>query len=79
MLKKRDAQGLSIRMIVLAVLALIVLIVVITIYSQENEKIIGSLKSCGAKGGTCESACGGGRIFYDIDCGDSSKVCCVNI
>ena len=86
MLKKRKAQGLPMRLIVLAVLALIVIIVVITIYFQENEKISGSLESCASKGGVCvtEEKPEGGKFcpwekeIRGVDCG-AGKVCCAQI
>ena len=81
MLIKRDAQGLPIRLIVLAVIALIIIIVVVFIFSNESSKIVSKLESCGSKGGDCtsEQLCSNGKILYDIDCWDSSKVCCVSI
>ncbi len=80
MLKKRDAQGISFRMIVLAVIALIVLIVAIIIFSQQFGKNTNTLESCEGRGGKCTTiiGCSDGRVMDEIDCGPL-QVCCFKI
>ena len=85
MLKKRDAQGLSITMIIVAVLGLIVLVVMIVIFTKESGKNIDILESCGARGGICENpgSCIGGTQIPEI-CQKNTgpgvqKICCVRI
>ena len=79
MLKKRDAQGLSFRVIVLAVIALIVLIVAIVIFSQQFGKNTDTLESCEGRGGKCTMDCSDGRVMDEIDCPNPLHVCCFKI
>ena len=53
MLKKRDAQGLSTSVIILAVLGLIILFAMVYLFTQESGKTADTLASCFTKGGTC--------------------------
>ena len=71
MLEKRDAQGLSITMIIVAVLGLIVLVVMIVIFTKESGKNVDILESCGARGGECKglNSCIGGTKIPNI-CSD---------
>jgi hypothetical protein len=78
MLKKRDAQGLSIQIIILVAIGLIVLIVLIAIFSRETGRTVGALESCESKGGSCAESCDNGKVLPYIDCGES-KVCCVKV
>ncbi len=80
MLKKRDAQGLSTSVIILAVLGLIVLVVMILIFGTESRDAVKTLKTCAAKGGVCKppSDCGGRTIGGVEGCTDS-EICCLEI
>ena len=80
MLKKRDAQGLSMTMIIVSVLGLIVLVVMIVIFTKESSKNVDILESCGARGGECKvpNSCIGGTKIPNI-CSDEDKICCVTI
>ena len=53
MLKKRNAQGLSITMIVVAVVALIVVVVMIAVFSGK----MGSFKTASAAAVSCNAVC----------------------
>jgi len=79
MLKKRDAQGLSITFIIVAVLGLIVLVILLVIFTKESGKSVSALESCGARGGDCvsEQECEGTKI--PNVCKDRTEICCVNI
>jgi hypothetical protein len=79
MLKKRDAQGLSTSVIILAVLGLIILFALLYMFMNESGKTAGVLKNCGAKGGKCDSSCDDGHEIPDTDCKTPSTICCVRI
>jgi hypothetical protein len=87
MLKKRNAQGLPIRVIVLAIIGLIVLVVLIIMFSKESGKSVSVLGSCETRGGNCDkSTCDDGeREIVGAQCKDSDgkiitgKTCCVSI
>lgn len=79
MIKKRDAQGLSIQVIILIAIGLIVLVILIAIFSNETGKTVGTLGSCLSRGGTCQSECGDGREVPEIECKEPLEVCCITI
>ena len=83
MLKKRDAQGLSIQIIILVVIGLIVLVVLIAIFTKETGRTVSTLESCGVRGGTCKlgGTCDDGREIIGTDCESKTpkKICCVRI
>lgn len=81
MLKKRDAQGLSITAIILAVLALVVLVVVINIFSQKSSESVEALGSCPGKGGECTpNKCGEGEAkIANAKCESTNDVCCIKV
>ena len=78
MLKKRDGQGLSIRIIILAVIGLIILIVMMMIFSSQSSKNVDTLESCFVKGGECKTPdlCRGEIV--PATCPSTQK-CCVTI
>ena len=80
MLKKRDAQGLSIQIIIIAIIGLIVLVVVLAIFNTESGRSVKTLESCGARGGECKlpNNCEGGTKIPNI-CPDKNRICCVKI
>ena len=53
MLKKKDAQGLSIRFIILAIISLIVLFVLISVFTGKTGNLIGVLKEAQS----CDEVC----------------------
>jgi hypothetical protein len=89
MLKKRDAQGLSTSVIILAVLGLIILFAMVYLFTQESGKTADTLASCFTKGGTCMGATdckneGGTEVpefecKYKKDTSETSGVCCVKV
>lgn len=83
MLKKRDAQQLSITVIILVVLGLIVLVVLLVIFGKETGKTVKILESCPARGGTCmpSSECTDGRGLPEIcpEKDNKPQVCCVKL
>ena len=87
MLKKRDAQGLSTSVIILAVLGLIVLVVMILIFGTESRDAVKTLKTCAAKGGVCKTLdetadspvrCDG-RTIGGVEGCTGSEICCLEI
>ncbi len=73
MLKKRDAQGLSINVIIIAVIALVVLIVLVAIFTDRLgifSRGVSELETCKGLGGECKVACGVDeeRVFGALDC-----------
>lgn len=81
MLKNRNAQGLSIRVIVLAIMGLIVLVVLMVMFSKESGKSIAVLGSCETRGGNCGNpTCGDNeREVIGAKCEGSPYPCCVGI
>ena len=84
MFKKRDAQGLSINVIIIACIAIIVLIVLITIFSKESSNTVEVLGSCAGRGGVCvkdKPECDGmnGKIIYKYDCEPPTENCCYSL
>lgn len=79
MIKKRDAQGLSINIMILAVIGLVVLVVVLFIFTKESNRTVNTLESCEGRGGTCRDApcpTGHKKIPF-IECEDGLKICCI--
>ena len=76
MLRKIKAQGLAIRVIILAVIGLIVLVVVIAIFTKESSKTVETLGSCALRGGGCKDDCSPGKIMPGIECEEEDDICC---
>ena len=85
MLKKKNAQGMSIKVIIAVIIALIVLIAVGVMFSGKFGDFRGGLKSVGDPTKTCESQsgqptdgeCGPGQIVIAaLDSGFEGKRCC---
>lgn len=82
MLKKRDAQGLSLQFIIIAAIMLVVLVVVIAIFVQRMRESSQNLESCGVKGGVCRpDECEQGETKTTIGKCDEDKneVCCLKV
>ncbi|MFH0867797.1 MAG: hypothetical protein V1831_00635 [Candidatus Woesearchaeota archaeon] len=82
MLKKRDAQGLSIQVVILAVIALIVLVVIVAIFTRETGRTSSALESCEGRGGECMATidlCGQGRIMPGVECPKEKRFCCYTV
>jgi len=83
MLKKRNAQGLSINVIIILVIGLVVLAVSIYIFTTQSGKAATSLDSCYTRGGDCktnEVKCTGSEIrIYNVECPNENPICCINI
>ena len=88
MLKKKDAQGLSTSMIILAVLGLIILFALLYMFMTEQGKTSSTLGSCLAKGGRCmgSSDCANGTIVPELTCQYDGRgttptdgICCIKI
>jgi len=81
MIKKRNAQGLSMNVLIMATMAIIVLVVLIAIFSNQSGKSIKTLESCEGRGGKCEfsSDCSGGLKLDFKECKKDNKICCVKI
>ncbi len=80
MLKKRNAVGLAMNIIIIAILGLIVLGIMVAVFSTESGDAVKTLKTCAAKGGVCKppSDCGGRTIGGVEGCTDS-EICCLEI
>jgi len=88
MFKKRDAQQLSMTVIILAVLGLIVLVVLLFIFGRESSKTVEFLENCEVKGGKCKFDVAGGGcdstevLMSNAVCPDKllkKRVCCGSI
>ena len=80
MLKKRNAVGLPVNVIILAVIALVVLIVVIAIFTSKTGESVGTLNKCESRGGECQASgedCKGPKI--PNICPTEGDVCCITI
>ena len=79
MLKKRNAEGLAMNIIIIAILGLIVLVVLIVMFSEKSGDATETFGSCIAKGGSCKPAgeCSDGTIVPEGKC--ESGVCCVKL
>ena len=86
MLKKKNAQGMSIKVIIAVIIALIVLIAVGVMFSGKFGDFRGGLKSVGDPTKTCESQsgqptdgeCGQNLIsILSKDAGAEGKKCCI--
>jgi len=84
----RKAQGISINMIIIAVLALIVLIVVVAIFTGRIKIFSGTLESCRAKQGQCESGaiCPENKAQVAAKCPETEEekkqqknICCIQV
>jgi hypothetical protein len=80
MLKKRNAAGLAMNIIVIAVIGLIILVILITIFSEKSRETVETFGSCIAKGGKCGPAadCSDGTVISEVKC-EGGGVCCVKI
>lgn len=88
MLKKRDGQGLSVNIIIVAVIGLIILTVLVIVFNRESGESAGIFLSCEGRGGECKFDCGNDAVEQDVECGlafsqeaeqDKQQICCVNI
>lgn len=79
MLKKRNASGLAMNIIIVAVLGLIVLVVLMVIFGEKSGETVETFGSCMAKGGSCKplADCSDGTIVSEGKC--EAGVCCVKI
>jgi len=79
MLKKRNAQGLSINIMILAVIGLVVLFVVLFIFTKESNRSVNTLNSCEGRGGICKQSCTGNEneIPY-VKCPGNDD-CCISL
>ena len=88
MLKKRNAVGLAMNIIIIAILGLIVLGIMVAVFSTESGDAVKTLKTCAAKGGVCKTLdeaanppvrCDG-RIIDGVELGCTGEmVCCIDI
>ena len=85
MLKKKNAQGLSIRIVVVAVIGLIILTIVIMLMTGKFNSFSEGVKSVGNPAKTCEAQegyltdnpCAGSQVsILARDAGGSGKNCC---
>jgi hypothetical protein len=78
MLKKRDAQGLSTNVIILAVLGIIILFALIIMLYSQNTRTDDTLAGCFARGGSCVATADcHDEVIPEAGCG--GEVCCVNL
>ena len=81
MLKKRNAQNMSIALMIAVVIGLIVLVVVLAIFGKGTGESAKTLQSCEARGGTCTEkgeVCSGATI-RNVECPTTEPKCCLNI
>ena len=84
MLKRRDAQGLPINVIILAVIGLVVLVILIVMFSKKSGESIKIIESCDSRGGDCKlekDGCGASEFkIAGVKCPDKDgekQICCV--
>ena len=79
----RKAQGLSLKVIILAVLAIVVLVILIMMLTGKTKLFSKTSTECASRGGTCmsESKCDNNYIMYSgTDCNENNKeYCCVKV
>jgi len=70
MLKKRDAQGMSIRVIIIAVIAILILFALVVMFDRQKDRTETTLASCFAKGGGCvdKGKCIDGEELTEVKC-----------
>ncbi len=88
MLKKRNAQGLSITVIIAAVIGLIIIVVVVMMltgklgaFGKGVDEQSNIAKTCSEQGGSIESgtACSSGSKIFASDTIASGKICCKSV
>ena len=74
----KKAQGLSLKVIIVAVISLIVLIVVTAIFTGKISIFGENIKDCSSKGGVCveQGECETYQILTAASCSEG-EVCCV--
>ena len=80
MLKRRNAQNMSIALIIAAVIGLIVLVVVLAIFGNEAGSTVKTLDKCETRGGECEpNGCASTqKELFSANCDGGAK-CCIKI
>jgi hypothetical protein len=80
----RNAQGISMNVIIIAALALIVMVVLVMILFSKTRSFGAGVESCTDKGGECVSGFGaclskGGATISGTECSkkEPAEVCCV--
>jgi len=86
MVRKKNAQGLSMNMLVMAALALIILVVLITIFTKYIGSSTNAIQSCFTKGGKCKLVTEGCDLeesrFNNAECpkkNTAEQICCVKV
>ena len=74
----KKAQGLSLKMVVIAVISLVVLIVLIAIFTGKIGIFGENLTDCSSKGGNCVSQgqCESYKLISTATCSEG-EVCCM--
>ena len=68
-LRKKNAQGLSLHVIIIALLGIIIMVVLIMIFTGKTKFFSKHLANCEAKGGTCLENCDANHVeHYGTDC-----------
>lgn len=82
----KKSQGLPVNIIIIAVIALIVLIVVVAIFTGRIKLFSGTLESCRAKQGQCESGvvCPENKAQVTAKCPETEEdkgknICCIQV
>ena len=78
----KRAQGISIRVIIVAVLAIVVMLVLIAIFSNKINLFSANALDCDSKGGTCFSTCDPNEITIlgsscNFDGEEGNDKCCI--
>ena len=86
MLKKRDAEGMPLVVVVFIVLGLIVLLSLMIFFGSKSKDTVSIVESCSSKGGKCIAYdnCKDGPVLDYIECGDNPisgepQVCCATL
>ncbi len=78
----KKAQGMSIRIIIIAVLAIVVMLILIAIFSNKINMFSANAMNCESKGGQCLSSCSSNEIIIlgtscNFDSTPENDKCCI--
>ena len=77
MLNHKKAQGISIRVIIIAAMALVVLFIILSIFSSRSSIFSRNVSSCESNGGRCVAADECDNPYRGLNCPENGEVCCL--
>lgn len=83
--RRRNAQGLSLNVVIIAVIAIAVLVILLVMLIGKTKIFGTATADCISKGGTCttpnmDGNCPDGRVkMFGAKCKESGKICCTQL